>query len=227
MLRSRIGIFYALTMMILLLLTACSGPATPSTPSLKGGTDTPMPTATSTTPAVSTDCPATAIGRAAVRPALPGTHTVDNVVYVRKEGTTSSLRRYDVAAHHETEILHLDGEIYEAELSPDGAWVTFIYQPTSGNLAVKMVRVDGALRQTLYCSPASNNGSKTLFLSTISPNQHYLAFMEGNDLSSAPIKLLDLTNGNVQVELVAPHPGAISGAPRFWLDNSSKKDSDL
>jgi hypothetical protein len=198
--------------MIPLLLTACGGTATPS-PEVR--TDTPTPAAT--VPVVSTDCPTASTGRAAVRPALPGTHTTANVVYVRKEGTTSSLRRYDVAAHRESEILRLDGEIYEAELSNSGEWVTFIYQPTSGNLAIQMVRVDGTLQQTLYCSPASGNNNKTLFHSTISPNQRYLAFMEGNDLSSAPIKLLDLTTGNVQVELEAAHMGATSGVPRFWL----------
>lgn len=215
MLRSRSHLFYALPVfiMMLVLCTACGGSATPPT----DGGIIPTTTATSTQPTVSTDCPAANTGRAAVRPDLSGTHTADNVVYVRKEGNTSYLLRYDVAAHQETEILHVDGKIAGAELSTNGNWVTFIYQPTSGADAVQMVRVDGTSRQTLYCSQSDN---EKLFDSAISPDQHYMAFMEGPDLSSAPIKLLDLNNGSVQIELVAAHPGAISGMPSFWLDST-------
>ncbi len=212
------------------LLMACSiFPSSPSgtgstpttttagqTPTTAGG-NTPTP-ATVKMPPTQTSCPAAGTARAIVQATLAlGTH--HNIVYTFNQGTDQApvsgiIRRFDARTGIKTDIVNVSNNlIYEAQVSEDGQWLLFISK-IAGQMALQMVRMDGQGLQTLHCA------AKSLFDVQWSPDQKTVAFLEGNDLSSASMYLLTLATGALQTALLPPAIGTIGGSPRTWLDNT-------
>src|ERR1700687_2309391 len=105
-----------MALLLFILLAGCSGPSTTKPAGSPAASATPV--------AVSTTCPDTGKGRAAVMPSLTlGSHPT--VVYMDQPPAnggpvTSSLIRYDVTAASKAEIVKSVAS--EAEVSPAGDW---------------------------------------------------------------------------------------------------------
>lgn len=175
---------------------------------------TPTPTSVPTTflPTLIT-CPSEiGTAREAVMTQLSlGTHST--IVYIKNKVqgnmATGMLLRYDIATGNTSDIVDLaNTPISDAQISKDGQWIIFVSQ-VSGESAIQMVRLDGEELQTLYCSSTSS-------ISNIqwSPDQHSIVFSE----NQAGIYLLNITNGDLQVEL-AENQGP-PATPLTWLDNT-------
>jgi hypothetical protein len=216
---------------LLVLLAACdpfgssaSGPtptlgtsdatATPTT-----GGATPSPT-TVPMPATQTACPSAGTARAAVfSPLVLGSH--QTIVYIFNQGTspsssTGEIKRYDASTDNKVIIVHSPkSSIGAAQISADGKWILFTTQ-ISGEGALQLVRMDGQGLQTLYCSSTGQNLSYIQW----SPNMQSVIFMDGIDISSDTIYLLDIGSGKLQPEVLPPSLGQIAGLPTAWLDNT-------
>ncbi len=216
------GVLYAQGHMPSPLATATpqtSLPTTGITPVNKGGT-TPVVGNTLPVPPTQTTCPPSGQARAAITaPLVLGSHP--NVVYIVNEGTAAN-PTYGTIKRHEAnpaitkgvEISKMAGtSISEAQVSQDGQWVLFVAM-TAGQSELRMVRVDGQGLQTLYCAPSN----ETISSSQWSFDQMTLAFNVGSGVSAPTMYLLDVTTGNVQVELKPL--STLAYAPRTWLDNT-------
>ncbi|GCE12438.1 TolB family protein [Tengunoibacter tsumagoiensis] len=125
--------------------TACA-----QQPSEGGSGISGLPTSVATP---QTNCPAEHVARAAIMPELAAGKK-QNLVYVYNHGfTASTLRRYEPATKSKTDILSVpNGSIYDAIVSPDGAWVLFsIQMDGQSGSQIQLVRIDGLYRQTLSC----------------------------------------------------------------------------
>ncbi len=103
--------------------------------------------------------------------------------------------------------------ISEAQVSQNGQWILFVAK-TNGQSELRMVRVDGQGLQTLYCAPTK----QTISHSQWSFDQRTIVFNVSSDITIPTLYLLDVTTGNVQVELVPQ--STLAYAPRTWLDNT-------
>ena len=194
-------------------------PATGINPVNKG--NTPLTTGnTQPVPSTLTDCPLPGQARAAVTaPLVLGTHP--NVVYIVDEGTSANpgygtikRREADPTVTKGVEISKMaHTSIVEAQVSKDGQWVLFVAN-TNGVSELRMVRVDGQGLQTLYCAPTN----ETISSSQWSFDQRTVVFNVGSSVGIPATYLLDVTTGNVQVELVPQ--STLAYAPRTWLDNT-------
>jgi dipeptidyl aminopeptidase/acylaminoacyl peptidase len=201
-----------LLIFLTLLLAACGGSSTqtPTTTPTTGATATTVPT-----PPTRTDCPANGGSRSAVMtPFVPGNHPT--VVYVSQQAqganpATSILVRYDVTTRSKATIVSVPhSSISDAQVSADGQWILFT-TTIAHRTAIQLVRLDGQGLQTVYCSAASGyNGASAL---QWSPDQKYVAFKEGLDVS-----LLDLAAGTYK--LAVPASNGSGSVPRAWLDNT-------
>ncbi len=189
------------------------------TPVDKGNT-TPVVGNTQPVPPTQTNCPPSGQARAAITaPLVLGSHP--NVVYIVNEGTPDN-PTYGTIKRHEAnpdiaqgvEISKMAGtSIGEAQVSQDGQWVLFVAR-TNGQSELRMVRVDGQGLQTLYC--ASTNG--TISNSQWSFDQRTVVFNVSPGIGMPTTYLLDVTTGNVQVELKPQ--STLAYTPRTWLDNT-------
>ena len=196
-----------------------------STPVVINGGATANPGSTVTTAPVAntvTTCPASGTARAAITsPLAVGNH--QNLVYIVNEGTIDhptfgTIKRRDAnASITGVEISKMPNTyISEAQVSQDGQWVLFTAK-VAGQVELRMVRVDGQGLQTLYCAPSNQTISNTQW----SFDQKMAVFNLVNQSSGQSIPttyLLDLTTGNVQVELV-PQGNQIY-FPVTWLDKT-------
>ena len=119
--------------------------------------------------------------------------------------TFGTLKRYDVVTGAKVEIVKLAStSISEAQVSSNGQWLLFVAH-VSGQVKLQLVRMDGQFLQTLYCGNPSQAQWST--------NQQLVVFSDAQ-----AIYLLNMTNGVLQVELVASSNP--STHPRTWLDNT-------
>jgi hypothetical protein len=163
--------------------------------------------------------------------------TDQHIVYFTNQGTAaqggaSTLKRYDVATRQTADILTLSrGSIAEART--EGAWILFTLETSPTETALQLIRIDGRDYQTVYCFAAGQPEAAGIFDLAWSPDRRVVAFEEGDTLSDAPVKLLDLTTGHLQVLLPAPGAtpwdsrdgptsagGPPGAAPTRWLDNT-------
>jgi eukaryotic-like serine/threonine-protein kinase len=196
-----------------------NGPAAGITPVNKGSTLLPIGN-TQDVPPTQIDCPIAGQARAAITaPLLLGTHS--NVVYIVNEGTPTN-PTYGTIKRHEADPTITGGveiskmahtSISEAQVSKDGQWVLFVAN-TNGVSELRLVRVDGKGLQTLYCAPTK----ETISNSQWSFDQRTIVFNVGSGVDLPTIYLLDVTTGNVQVELTPQ--ATLAYAPRTWLDNT-------
>jgi Tol biopolymer transport system component len=131
-----------------------------------------------------------------------------------------ALRRYNVETQTTTTILSLKGtNIATAQISDDGQWVLFIMQSSSSS-AIELIRIDGKYLQTLYCAPQGQQIDPTSSTGMQwSPNQKLILFTQGANANvPLPIYLLNVINGNVQVEVKTTGQSFIQ--PHTWVDNT-------
>jgi Tol biopolymer transport system component len=201
-----------------LLIAACG---TPSDGGTTGGNPLSQrtPTATATTaptlPTVQTDCPGGSNGRAAVMPALTVGHD-SALIYTQRtsDAGDNTIYAFNLTTHNRAPILNISGSyVFDVQISKNGQWLFFSRTVSPGNrIAFQMVRVDGKLLQTLYCSPTDSGVLSYRW----SPDMKYIAFSETT--STGLVKLLDLTNG--QVRIVVKQAASLAGDPALWLDNT-------
>ena len=206
--RHRLFVCTSVLLVLTLLLVACGGTPPP------GQSRTPTPT-TVPMPPTQTSCPTAGAARGAViAPLVLGSHA--NVVYVYNQGRGSTphplagiLKRYDSTTRSETVILTAPHTyIDQAQVSADGQWVVFSTQ-VSDRSALQLVRIDGQGLQTLYCAARGEQIGALAW----SPDQHYLAFQEGPNVS-----LLTVATGAYQLEVRSSTTRYY--VPRTWLDNT-------
>lgn len=189
--------FTLVCLFLVVFTTACSSLGTStSAPADTPTTSTnvqPPPTATKI-PTVSTTCPATGKGRAAVLPSFhPGTD--QNIVYF----TGTALKRYNVQTKTTTTIIK--GTIGTAQISQDGQWI-LLGAVQNSVLRIQVVRIDGKYRQTLYCVPQGQlldgqGGFDPISLQW-SLDQKQIIFSLGTFDGPISLYLLDTSSGAVQ-----------------------------
>ena len=223
--------FMAGCLILLSLLAACSSNATPITrhtsptpgipsPVHRGFTPTgttPATLATLAVPPTQTTCPPAGTARPMITaPLVSGAH--QNIIYVLNQGTYDApsggnLMHYDAQTGRKTVLMSVaHAHIYEAQVSADGQWILFV--TTTGNMnrqtKLQALRMDGQGLQTLYC--ASGFGIQQVHWST---DQHFLVFYNVID-EQGTVYLLDIHNGKLQTELIAPTGTGI--ILHTWLD---------
>ncbi|GER90011.1 hypothetical protein KDW_41730 [Dictyobacter vulcani] len=131
-----------------------------------------------------------------------------SVAYLWQDKTKTILSTYDKQTGSKKNLLTFsENASVAANVSPDGHWI-IVTQLTRGvGNAIKLVRIDGAYAQTLYCSASDNLLSSVL----LSPNQHSLVFSESsNPILANPqftLKRLDMATGKIQTLLSSLQPG--------------------
>jgi hypothetical protein len=187
------------------------------------GTSAPI---TVSMPPTQTSCPVPGTARAAVtRPLVLGTH--QNIIYFENaspDGTSGTLKRYDVTTHQATDIVKKpDAYILEAQVSADGQWVLFI-SSVNGQPALQMVRMDGQGLQTLYCAPSNltspNSFSSALSNLVWSTDEQMVIFDQQGSSAPPTFLLLNLATGVVQIELQIDPNSSLSYTPRVWIDDT-------
>jgi eukaryotic-like serine/threonine-protein kinase len=209
---SRPRLFVAISSLIVitLLLAACGGLST------SGGAATPTPGKTAT---LQTSCPPAGKARAAIMAPL-ALGNQNTIVYAESQPplfhpTSVTLKRYTISTRTTTDIVTLPNtNIYEAQISADGQWV-LLHTNVSNQPAIQLVRIDGQMLQTLYCS-AGLAGMQW------SPDNKYVAFVDsgtpGTDLSKSTFNLLTVATGAIQTK---PHDSNhLLYIPLAWLDNT-------
>jgi eukaryotic-like serine/threonine-protein kinase len=170
--------------------------------------------------ATTTNCPAANKARAAtLAPLALGDH--QNVVYSVNEGTAihptfgTIKRREAINGTNGVEISKMAKTyILDAQVSQDAQWVLFT-AIVSGVPQIRMVRVDGQGLQTLYCAPSGATINSVQW----SYDQKLAVFNLISSGSPTPQTfLLDLTSGNVQLEL--DPQGSLGFVPVTWQDNT-------
>ena len=208
--RSRLFVAISSLVLLTLLLAACGGPST------SGGSVTPTPVKTAT---LQTSCPPKGTARAAVMTPL-ALGNQNTVVYAESQPplfhpTSVTLKRYSISTRTTTDIVTLPNtNIYEAQISADGQWV-LLHAYVSNRIGIQLVRMDGQMMQTLYCS-GDLGGIQW------SPDNKYVAFVDagtpGSDLSTSTFNLLAVATGAIQTK---PHDSThLLYIPLAWLDNT-------
>lgn len=224
--------FFLSMLCIICLLCACSSQAAPqqgnasptaTSPATNSGASsnpTPPP-ASAQLPPTLTSCPQAGTARAAVMSSFtPGTHQA--VIYLHNQGANipaieGVLNRYDVTTGSTTTLVKAKNtSLFDAQISADGQWVLFAENTTQG-AKIELVRVDGHMLQTLYCTSSSQNIFNILW----SPDQKAVLITQAQanaPLTLTGVYLLNLTSGKVQMEL----DGQTSkyATPVLWLDNT-------
>jgi len=204
--RPRLFVVISSLVLLTLLLAACGG----------GGSVTPTPGKTAT---LQTSCPPKGTARAAVLTPL-ALGNQNTVVYAESQPplfnpTSVTLKRYTISTRTTTDIVTLPNtNIYEAQISADGQWV-LLHTNVSNQPAMQLVRIDGQMLQTLYCSG-------DLAGMQWSPDNKYVAFVDsgtpGSDLSTSTFNLLTVATGAIQTK---PHDSNhLLYIPLAWLDNT-------
>jgi len=218
-------VWVSLLLLSTLLLAACGGPSTTGQRGTPTAGKTVTPTGTTPTtgvtpttvpmPPTQTSCPPAGTARGAVMATLVrGSHS--NIVYVSNQGSvdnpvSATLKRYDITYKSETAIVTLQHTpIKNAQVSADGKWV-LLGSSVNNRSAIQLIRMDGQGLQTLYCSANGVQGGATNL--EWSPDQKYVAFMEGGN-----VYLLNITTGTYRLAL--PHKNNLHYVPRTWLDNT-------
>ncbi len=167
---------------------------------------TSIPSPSPSTQIPQTSCPASGTARAAITPPMTSGHTstlvyYDNAVDPPGNPVSSVLKRYNPVTGQSSAIIRLEyTNIDDAQISPDGQWMLFIFHKSPNNgYAIGLVRVDGGYLQTLYCSAGGPVGDLQW-----SPNQKFLMFSEAASPSPPIYWLLEMVNGNIQVEFITP-----------------------
>ena len=217
---------FALVCLSLFIFTAACSTNTTGSASPTHATSTPTPAQPTATPMVTTtDCPAPDTGRAAIMPPLQ-LGKDQNIVYLTSAanggasgggGELMALNRYDVQTGTTTTIKNLTAKT--AQISQDGQWV--LLTVLGDNISeIQLIRLDGKYLQTLYCAPAGQQVDPTTTTGMQwSPDQKQIIFAQGTSASSRqPFYLLNLTTGNVELELTLG-PAASPFLPHTWLDN--------
>ena len=172
--RPRLFVAISSLVFLTLLLAACGGSST------SGGAVTPTPGKTGT---LQTSCPPKGTARAAVLTPL-ALGNQNTVVYAESQPplfhpTSVTLKRYTISTRTTTDIVTLPNtNIYEAQISADGQWV-LLHTNVSNQPAIQLVRIDGQMLQTLYCS-AGLAGMQW------SPDNKYVAFVDFGDSRLRP-----------------------------------------
>lgn len=164
-----------------------------------------------------TACPSAGTGRAAIMPPT-ALGNDQNIIYIVNESPPNpkqgTVKRYDVTADTRTEINKTAGSsISEGQVSHDGQWVLFTIN-VSGQVELRLVRVDGQVLQTLYCAASNAIISGTQW----TLDQKLVIFDQQIGLNKPVTYLLDLTTGRIQTELVPQ--SNLAFIPRLWLDNT-------
>jgi len=134
-----------------------------------------------------------------------------NLVYIVNEfqgntPTFGTLKRYDAATGRKTELIKIpDVSIYDAQISNDGQWMLFLARSATEE-KLQLIRVNGQDLQTLYCDTQNYIGDVVW-----SPNQALVLF---SNEQTAELYLLNMQNGNVQVEV--SHINLVNA---MWLDD--------
>ncbi|GCE28963.1 hypothetical protein KDA_44470 [Dictyobacter alpinus] len=181
-------------------------------------------TASNTTFVTTTNCPGQERGRAAVMPALTSPQHQD-VAYLWQDHAKTVLSEYDTQTGNKKKLLTFtENDNVNANVSPDGHWIIVTQSTSDLENAIKLVRIDGAYAQTLYCSTSDNFLSSAL----LSPNQHSLVFSEVNpNTQTFTLNKLDMSTGKVQALLSSLQPGypGVPIQPQAIGDTSTQASS--
>ncbi len=188
------------------------------TPVVQGtGQNSTTTSIANTAPVISTACPAAGSARAAlVTPVVTGNQA--NVIYIVNEyannqPTFGTLKRRAATAvtTNGIEIIKMPHlSITEAQISQDDQWILFTVK-IANQAQLRLVRIDGQELQTLYCAPTG----ASIYSTQLSYDAKQAVFTSGERIPTT--YLLDLTNGNIQSELIGTATHGYMA--RTWLDN--------
>jgi serine/threonine protein kinase len=182
------------------------------------------PTTSNTTlimPATSIDCPANGNPRPAVTATLK-TGSKQSLLYLVNDTTNNIpngvIKIYNPATQKKTTLVTVkQALITEAQISNDGQWVLFVVELNSNQaFQLRMIRVDGAGQQTLFCAPTHVSISASQW----SFDQKYVVFNEWPASGGPSIYLLTMQTGTLQLTVSYDSSTNIGLVPRTWLDNT-------